>query len=352
MDARYFLSEQLDIPRHNAEVRALWESYAERRHARIPVLIVGSIRNLISNPAVNRTGYGFPAFFTSAKAQIACQLAFQDYIRHHWLCDHEMGIPENGWQLTLDFQNSWDQAWFGCPIRFFGETDVPDTVEILKDEPKLLNTWEDADPFWGRGDFMHKVMDLLGEMERICQAGLEYRGRPVLPPRRLPGHNTDGPFSVAIKLRGTVETMLDMLEYPERYHRLMDYVTRNQIARMKALREWAWERDGVPDDQRRLGEKLWFADDSIAMLSKDQYQEFVMPYHDRIFKTFDDGSGCAIHLCGNASHLFPLLVKRYHAAAIDTGFPVDHGALRRAIGPDVQINGGPTIMLVKDGTPR
>ena len=36
--------------------------------------------------------------------------------------------------------------------------------------------------------------------------------------------------------------------------------------------------------------------------------------------------------------------------ALDTGFPIDLGLLRRQVGPDVEISGGPTVMLAKDGS--
>jgi len=36
----------------------------------------------------------------------------------------------------------------------------------------------------------------------------------------------------------------------------------------------------------------------------------------------------------------------------DTGFPVDHGALRRELGPDIAISGGPHIGLFTGGTPE
>ena len=36
----------------------------------------------------------------------------------------------------------------------------------------------------------------------------------------------------------------------------------------------------------------------------------------------------------------------------DTGFPVNHGALRQELGPDVTIQGGPTVMEIKNGTPE
>ena len=35
--------------------------------------------------------------------------------------------------------------------------------------------------------------------------------------------------------------------------------------------------------------------------------------------------------------------------SFDTGFPVDHGGVRRELGPEVEISGGPPVMLIKDG---
>jgi len=40
---------------------------------------------------------------------------------------------------------------------------------------------------------------------------------------------------------------------------------------------------------------------------------------------------------------------RLRVRSFDTGFPVDHGALRRELGGDVEICGGPDVMTVKDG---
>ena len=103
-----------------------------------------------------------------------------DIERHNLLCDQEMGLPAEGWPLGLDFQNSYDQAWFGCPFRFFGPGDVPDTVEILKEDPAALDSWPEPDPFWGRGDFMKRVMAMHEAMVRSCEKGLEFHGRPAL----------------------------------------------------------------------------------------------------------------------------------------------------------------------------
>ncbi len=93
----WYLPEPIDYERHNAEVRALWDAYRAGNPARVPVRVVGSVRNFIQNPALNQVGYTFEDFFTDPEAQIQCQLGFQHWIRHHWLCDNEMGPPEDGW---------------------------------------------------------------------------------------------------------------------------------------------------------------------------------------------------------------------------------------------------------------
>lgn len=346
----FYLKEEIDFEKHNAEVEKLLRDYEKNKHERIPVSIGGSIRNLISNPEINKTGFSFKDFFTKAEAQLKCQLEYRYYQRHHMICDREMGLPEDSWNIGLDFQNSYDQAWFGCPFCFFGDGDVPDTEEILKNNPDDFYNWDDPDPFWGRGDFMKKAMQMHEELKRICESGYEYCGRPVKLGNRLPTVGSDGFFSLALKLRGTVETMCDMYENPEYYHDLMDYITRNYIARRKAhIRYW---KENDPDFDESSYMTKGFVDDSIAMLSTDQFKEFVMPYWKRYLDEFYDGSGLAIHLCGDATHHFKFLAGEFNVTSFDTGFPVDHGKLRKELGPDIQISGGPTIMLIKDGTPE
>jgi len=346
----YYLSKRIDFERHNEEVSKLMAAFRQQKNERVPVIISGSIRNLLSNPEINKTGYTFKDFFTKAEAQLECQLAYQYYVRHNLICDTKMGPPNDRWHLGLDFQNSYDQAWFGCPFRYFGDTDVPDTEEILKENPDLLYDWDDPDPFWGRGDFMKRAMEMFEHIKRRCDAGYTFHGLPVFPPTAFPVRGTDGIFSIALKLQGAVELMTNMYVNPKLYHHLMDYLTRNMIARIKAHREWAWDHDPNYKGDRNHRGGFSYADDAIAMLSCEQFKEFVFPYQKRLFEEFHDGSGCSIHLCGDATHHFKFLADEFNVKSFDTGFPVDHGKLRCKLGPDIQINGGPTIMLLKDGT--
>ena len=101
----FYLDEKIDFKKHNAEVEELWRDYSENKHERIPVFVCGSIRNLISNPEINDTGFSFKDFFTKGEAQVKCQLEYQHYVRNNILCDAEMGIPKEAWRLTLNFQN-------------------------------------------------------------------------------------------------------------------------------------------------------------------------------------------------------------------------------------------------------
>jgi hypothetical protein len=342
----WFLRHPPDFEGHNAEVAAVWNAYRENRPYRVPVSVHGSIRNLIQNPALNQTGYTFEDFFTDPEAQIQCQLAYQKWCRYHLYCDREMGPPRDGWQLCVDFQNSYDAGWFGCPLRFDGNA-VPDTVEILKEDKYRLREMACPDPL--RGGLMGRAVEFYEYMHERCR-DLEFEGLPVRPPLTIPGEGCDGPLDAAYKLRGAAGVCLDMIADPDYYHELMDFVTTCLIRRMKAIRQWRWDRHPEMADRgqfRRPG--YGFADDAVVLLSLDQYREFVFPYHRRMAEEFSDGGRISVHLCGDATRFFRFLRDRLNVYSFDTGFPVDHGWLRRELGPEVEIRGGPPVMLLKDG---
>ncbi|MBM3499946.1 MAG: hypothetical protein FJX74_14905 [Armatimonadetes bacterium] len=340
------LPDPPDFARHNEEVAAVWRAYHAGRPTRVPVSIHGSIRNLLQNPALNDTGYTFQDFFEDPEAQIQCQLAYQAWYRNHVLCDREMGPPANGWTVAVDFQNSYDAGWFGCPLYYDGNA-VPDTVEILKENKRKLYAMECPDPL--RGGLMGRAVEFFEYMHERCRT-LEFQGLPVHPPTTIPGEGCDGPLDAAYKLRGAAELCLDMVTDPGYYHDLMGFVTDCLIRRMRAIREWRWERfPDAPDKGQFRRPGYGFADDAIVLLSVAQYREFVLPYHRRMIEAFSDGGRIGVHLCGDATRFFPLLRDELNVYSFDTGFPVDHGQLRRDLGPEAQIQGGPPVMLLKGG---
>ena len=342
------LSMPVDFERHNEEVRQVWDAYRRREPSRVPVTISGSIRNLFASAGINDTGYTFEDFFKKPEAQVRCQLAYQKWVRHNVLCDVEMGLPRHGWQLSIDFQNSYEAGWMGCPLVFSGN-DVPDTVEILREDKRRLYRMQPPDLL--RGNLLGRAMEFFEYMQGECPR-LEFEGRPVLPPVTLPGEGTDGPFDLAYKLRGATEACIDMMEDPGYFHDLMLFITDAIIRRMKAIREWRWARLPKSPDKGQFRRPGWgFADDAIALLSTEQYAEFIYPYHRRFVDEFSDGGPISMHLCGDATRHFRFLKEKFSVMSFDTGFPVDFGWLRRELGTDVEVRGGPTVMLLRSGSP-
>ena len=349
----FYLRQPVDFDKHNEEVERVWDAYHKGKPYRVPTTVTGSITNFFCNPEINSTRWTFKDFFTNPQAQIEAQLAYQKYKRWNWTCDSPMGPPD-AWNLAVDFQNSYEAGWFGCPLTYDGP--VPDTLEILAGDNKMkLYELEPPDPV--RGNLLGRAVEFLEYMHDNCKS-LEFEGKPVHPPSGVPGEGTDGPFTIACKLRGLTQCCIDMLEDDKYFHDLMTFVTDNTIRRIKGLREWRWSRnpaerpaDGADPFQRG---GFFIADDAIAMLSVRQYEEFVFPYHLRLVNEFSDGKSRvnSTHLCGNATHLFKFLRDNLRIHSFDTGFPVDFGWVRRELGPEVTIQGGVTIMLLQSGPPE
>jgi hypothetical protein len=342
----FVLTHPVDFGRHNEEVERVWQAYRAGAPYRTPVVLSGSISNLLCNPAVNTTGYSFRDFFENPQAQVEAQLAFQKWWRSNLLCDQQMGPPADGWRLSVDLQNTYDAGWLGCPLHY-AEGAVPDALPILRERAELLYGLEPPDPL--RGGVLGRAMEFFDYMQERCPH-LEFEGLPVLPPQTIPGEGTDGPFTLAYKLRGATELCMDVMEHPEYVHGLMGFVTDNLIRRMKAIRTWRWGRRPDAPDAGQFKRPGWgFADDGIVVLSVAQYRQFVLPYHKRLAAEFSDGSPISLHLCGDASRFFPLMRDELNVRSFDTGFPVPWERLREEVGPDVEIRGGPSIALLKAG---
>ena len=179
-------------------------------------------------------------------------------------------------------------------------------------------------------------------MDDYCKSH-DFCGRPIEPPRAFLGEGCDGILDLAYKMRGADQLLVDMLEDEEYYADLMEWITNNLINRIRTLRQMHAERWG--DVPRGFG----FADDAICMLSHDAYRQYVLPYHRRLVDEFADGGRIGLHLCGGNMQHWRGLVKELNIGAIDTGFPIDFDLIRDMVGDDVAIQGGPTVMLVKDG---
>lgn len=326
-----------DFRQHNREVRDLWEAYRKGTHARVPMITGVSDRFYVLNPATNPKGVSFYEYSNDPDLMFDMQCSFSEYAKFHIPGDHEMGIPEEGWTVNVDFQNYYEAAWYGCEVRF-PDGEVPYAVPLLgEDNKRQLFEQGLPDPF---GGFMAKAKEYYDRFrERMKTARILGQ--------RITGlgtwfTTTDGPFTVACELRGADNLCVDMLEDPDYYHQLMDYVTESIILRMKAWRRYM----GQPEITKSFG----FADDSILLLSNPMYREFVLPYHKRMahaLSTMEERGG--VHLCGDATRHFKTLRDELNIYSFDTGFPVDHRALCLELGEEVTIQGGPRAQLIQQG---
>lgn len=330
----------IDFKAHNEEVKAVWDAYRAGKPIRVPVVFGVNVRYYFFSPWLNPKGLTFQEYTEDPDLMLETQLEFQHYVRHNLLSDAEMGMPSEAWPgVHIDLQNYYEAAWFGCPVHY-REGQVPDTSPILADDNKrMLFDAGIPDPFTG-GIMAKNARFYEHLLERVKD--YTFMGLPVgwvLPS----GCGTDGPFTAAANLRGATEICLDIYEDPDYVRELLDFITEATIARIKAWRE-------------RLGHdmkpQVWgFADDSIQLLSTQTYREFVLPCHKRLLLELAGNGPHSIHLCGDATHQFKTIRDELNVNCFDTGYPVDFAWLREELGPDVHINGGPTVGFLLRATP-
>ncbi|MFC1582454.1 uroporphyrinogen decarboxylase family protein [Planctomycetota bacterium] len=153
------------------------------------------------------------------------------------------------------------------------------------------------------------------------------------------GHG-GGPIPAAFALAG--ENMLMwMLTDPERMHKLMDIVTTSHI---NCVRYWDELMGREPSQQ------VWLGCDTAEMLSPELYREFVVPYYNRVWKNFPKRR--VMHMCGGIDHLLGIIRDEMQLDFLTGfGFPTDRHKLSEEFSGRVVMSGGPSPMLVKDGSP-
>jgi hypothetical protein len=327
----------------NAEKKAVWDTYRRGQPVRVPVLLATNPRIILLDPALNSEGFTFEQYFQDPRVMLAVQLKHALHRAQviNRYTDDPVGGPDGEypevWRVGVDRQNIYEAAFLGAPI-IYREGQVPDTRPILDDAHK--------ESIFDR-DIEHPLeLPLLKESLEFClrmkelAPGAAFHGRPVEVNDYAPT-GTDGPLTVSMNLRGQ-GMMLDLLTDPDYATRLMTFVTEAAINRVHGLRRY-WEND-------KLGAGL--ADDSIQLISTSLYREMVMPHHRRFYDTFITDRPRGIHLCGDATRHFKTLSDELNIKSFDTGFPVDFASLRKELGPDVEILGGPPVSLLLQGTPE
>ncbi len=287
---------------------------------------------------MNTEGVTWKAFTNDPELMFQTHLKYQYYLVHNIPQDIEMGIPEKCWQAGTEFGNVIEEAWLGCEL-------VDPEGQVTATVPRYTGGRKEEifegglpGPFDGIMGQVHEYYQYFVNKSQ----NFEFYGRPVKVSQPSP-LGTDGPFTVAIGVRGT-ELLEDMLLDEDYYHRLMDFITGAIIRRIMAWRATL----GVDPRPPRGG----FADDAIQFLSTRLYQEKVLPYHKRLLAALYSAGPHSIHLCGNVQRHFPMIIQELNVKSFDTGFPINFDNLRDEVGEDVEILGGVPVNELLAGSPE
>lgn len=321
----------------NEEKAGVWEAYRGGRPTRVPVGIACNPRVVILDEAWNPGGITFEEYFRDARAIAAAQLAFMRY-RTEYLaqyCDDPAGRPQK-WTLYVDVQNSYDAMYFGAPVKY-REGQVPDTEPILagNDKERIFG-FEAGRPLENPfvKDVFRRWEDLKEEARRASGRGIELEVQPPL-------FGFDGELTIATALRGA-ELYTDFYEDPGYVRRLLGFIHDAAVVRNRAVA-------GALGRKAFEGASGSHADDSVQLISREMYREFVLELHRKWYAQWSERGPHSIHLCGDATRHFRTLHEELNVCTFDTGFPVAHGKLRKELGREVTIIGGPEVGLLLSG---
>jgi uroporphyrinogen-III decarboxylase len=333
-----------DFPRlTDAGKRDVWSAYRAGKPRRVPVTLGLNNRIFIQAPDLNTEGLSYREIFSDPMAMLVAQLrtAYLIRMRHALFHDADASMPEE-WRVAAHYQNVYEAAFLGCPVQF-REGEVPDTVPAYAGSRKRAVFDVDIGHPEAKG-FIAEGLAMTRRMEEAAE-GITFFGRPVVVEPYLP-IGSDGPLTVAMNVRGP-EILTDLIDDPGYTDELFDFIVTAAVTRARAFS--ACRGVSVQPD-----EELWFADDSISLLSVGQYRSSVLPWHRKWYDALDPDRSRkrCIHLCGNAQRHFPVIRGELGVSGFDTGFPVDFARLRDELGPEVEIMGGVEVATLLTATPE
>lgn len=319
----------IDYSQHNREAAEVWERFNGGDPSRIPMTLGMNPRMVILDAKYNG-GVTFEQYYTDPQCMLETQLLFRKFNAFDVVYDHEMGLPEQGWNLYPDFQNDIECGWFGAEVKY-SDNAVPFTIPMLRDDDKKMLLLDRGVPELFNG-LLGRALEFYEYFNERKKNGYTYMGKPI-GDIAFPAMGTDGPMTVACMLRGTTEFCIDLYEDTQYALALLEYITDAAIFRIKGLRQYF----GQPEITPSFG----FADDSIQLLSCGDYEKFVLPFHKKLAAALSDGTERnSIHLCGDATRHFKTIQNELNVYAFDTGFPINFTKTLGELSPETKLQGG------------
>ena len=137
-----------------------------------------------------------------------------------------------------------------------------------------------------------------------------------------------GPFDAAHLIWGH-EMLYAMFDHPEIVHGLLSVITETYISWMKKWKEFVRDDSAFTAHWDYIVKGgIMIRDDSVVMISPDQYEEFVKPYDQKLLSVF---GGC-IHFCGKGDAFIDSMCKTKNLSGINCSQPElnDFGLLLRS----------------------
>ena len=330
------------------EKLAVWRAYKERRPTRTPLRWNLNNRAWLLNPSLNTFGWTYGDYLRDPKVILETNARFQMWRAEElWptTCDSSEGLPDEWW-CSADVQNCYDAAFYGGKI-FAPPNQVPavESFLTLDDVDAFLERDYASDNAIANNPFIMERLSLTEELKKAAK-DFSFMGRRAKVGEYTFAWGFDGAVTAGAAVFGADFFLLLAMD-PDKGTRLLEKFTRDALARIR----WLNRRAGLPERHKVCG----FADDSIQLLSCDMYRELVLPWHIFYCNEMDESSpaerlrGC--HLCGDATRHFKLISDAVGVNSFDTGFPVDFAALRRELGPEIEICGGVHVTILQEGTP-
>lgn len=321
----------VDFERHNADVKKLWDDFANGKNERVPITI--SADEQFRLPFYGCT---FREYYTDPLLQIEVQLVTTDWLLNNLEQDSIMGLPENGWYVA---PVRWmaEREYFGCEV-VYQENDYAWAKPLPLSKKELLKEIRSINPIERvRENELYKQVMTMKEAVK----GRKFNGLPV---HAGGGGGTHGIFTAAVEIRGIEQLCIDIYEDPEFVHAYMDVLTEQIINYFKA-----W--DTLLEIKKEYPSPAGFGigDDSIQLLSNKVYREFVLPYHKRLFDEMTTGSR-SIHLCGYAQQHFKTIHDELGVTSFDGPGPfVDMAKMRADIDEPIFITARTNSTVIQTG---
>jgi uroporphyrinogen-III decarboxylase len=249
---------------------------------------------------LHERGVSWGEYFSDPVTQMRHQLLSQKLIYENSPDDRAF---TGSLMVVPDFQNVVNASAAGCEV-IMSDREAPRARPFIRDEQ---DAWKVEVPatnagLWGTiRDWYHKMREARDRFD------VRVNGEPI----KIVVHAQaagDTPFITCLDAAQHLY-LLWMAEAPDLVHHMMDKYTTGLIQSELEFRKL---RGVAPDGG------FWLTDDPVAMISREQYEEFVAPYTLRIYEALaGEHNHRGMHLCGRHVHVIPTFQHYLRISSLD-----------------------------------